>query len=46
MKKNRLNRLEYFKKIFDLVRFYKPKTKKSQPNQTGLVKNNKVFNIK
>jgi hypothetical protein len=39
MKKNRLNRLEYLKKIFDLVRFYKPETKKSQPNQTGLVKN-------
>jgi len=39
MKNNWLNRLEYLIKIFDSVRFHKPETEKSQPNQTGLVKN-------
>jgi hypothetical protein len=31
--------IRIFKKIFGSVRFHKPKTKKSQPNRTGLVKN-------
>jgi hypothetical protein len=32
MKKNWLNQLEFFKKLTGSVRFYKPETKKTEPN--------------